>query len=307
MSTDDSTLALSGDPACNEQQPHEIGTILLLRMDKIQAQVNGRHEEHGVFVAPENLDATIWRYLDFTKFVALLSTESLFFARVDTFDDSFEGSYTVGNLEVRDEFAKRHAPAFGQTRAEMLATDSHVALRQREEVFANCWNMSERESAAFWGLYVPPEGGVAVRSTVHRLIKAIGQSEPAPGLYPVFVGEVIYIDYDEEILPQGNLLYPFVHKRKSFEFESELRAVIAWESDYEDVGDVPPGGRLEMRKRQPPPLGLSLAVDLTELVAAIYVSPTAPPWFGALVRSVVAHYACSAEVVQSSLSAEPIF
>ncbi|HEY3491435.1 MAG TPA: hypothetical protein VGK43_00685, partial [Solirubrobacterales bacterium] len=41
-----------------------------------------RHEPHEVFVPPENPDATIWRYLDFTKLISLIDTGRLFFARV---------------------------------------------------------------------------------------------------------------------------------------------------------------------------------------------------------------------------------
>lgn len=33
----------------------------------------------------------LWRYMSFEKFVSLLSEESLFFSRVDKFEDPFEG------------------------------------------------------------------------------------------------------------------------------------------------------------------------------------------------------------------------
>ena len=35
----------------------------------------------------------IWRYMDFTKFVNLLDTESLFFCRADRFYDKWEGIF----------------------------------------------------------------------------------------------------------------------------------------------------------------------------------------------------------------------
>ena len=35
----------------------------------------------------------IWRYMDFTKFVNLLYTESLFFCRVDRLEDKWEGTF----------------------------------------------------------------------------------------------------------------------------------------------------------------------------------------------------------------------
>lgn len=35
---------------------------------------------------------TIWRYMDFTKFVSLLDKKTLYFTRSDKFDDKFEGA-----------------------------------------------------------------------------------------------------------------------------------------------------------------------------------------------------------------------
>jgi hypothetical protein len=45
----------------------------------------------GSFDQPEP-DSTIWRYLDFPRFVSLLTTRSLFLPRADLLGDPFEGS-----------------------------------------------------------------------------------------------------------------------------------------------------------------------------------------------------------------------
>ena len=39
------------------------------------------------------LDTPLWRYMDFTKFVAMLASKSLYFSRVDRLDDAFEGAF----------------------------------------------------------------------------------------------------------------------------------------------------------------------------------------------------------------------
>lgn len=95
--------------------------------------------------------------------------------------------------------------------------------------FINCWSLGEYESAALWRMYVPPEGGVAIRSTFRRLIKCLLPSEEDkdPGMgNTVFMGRVHYIDYERDLIPEGNSFWPFVHKRRSFEFEQEVRACI---------------------------------------------------------------------------------
>ena len=50
-------------------------------------------------------DAILWRYLDFTKFAALLNSKALYFCRLDCLGDPFEGAMGSKVLEARyDEF-----------------------------------------------------------------------------------------------------------------------------------------------------------------------------------------------------------
>ena len=184
-----------------------------------------RYEAHPVFAAPVNADATIWRYMDFAKLVSLLKTRSLYFARVDALGDEFEGFYSRANIEMRP--AVYHDKIPETTLAEISAfTES-----QRKRTFVNCWNLSEYESGALWGLYVPPHGGVAIRSTFRRLTQCFQRTpeDHAPGgAHEIYIGQVEYADYDSAWLPEGNTLWPFVFKRRSFDFEMELRACIGF-------------------------------------------------------------------------------
>jgi hypothetical protein len=263
--------------------------------------LDGRYDAgHEVFRPPENLDATIWRYLDFTKLVSLLDTGRLFFAATSSFDDPFEGSYPIPSLVARARFFERNfddpEPPHG-----FLTMTRNL----RRFVYASCWNLSEHESAALWGLYAPLLGGVAIRSTFRRLTEAITSPEAAgQGTREnVFVGTVRYTDYEDGLIPEENLLFPFVHKRQSFEFESELRALI--------VRFLMPTGLDEgsnaVDYEEAAPIGCAVAVDLTRLIEAIHISPAAPAWFARLVASVAARYRCEAPVRQSGLSAEPVF
>ena len=266
-------------------------------------KVDVERREREPFVPPSNPHATIWRYLDFTKFVALLDTEELFFAPAAAFEDQFEGSYSILNIDGREEFWARNSES--DNPASMASSYAEIARELPRWVFANCWNLSESESAAFWGLYIPVSGGVAVRSTYQRLVDCLVVSESAAkGQDPLYVGMVSYLDYQRELIPEHDPLFPFVHKRRSYEHESELRAVIT----HYPVGEDPDGGvTAEELQEATPPEGLTVAVDLERLIEAIHVSPTAPPWFFELVSSVVDRYGCYAEVIQSSLADEPLF
>ena len=58
------------------------------------------YKEHPSFTPPCN-NAVLWRYMDFTKFISLLDTSSLFFARADKLGDLFEGTYSRVNMALQ--------------------------------------------------------------------------------------------------------------------------------------------------------------------------------------------------------------
>jgi hypothetical protein len=90
--------------------------------------IRGVAREHPDFPAG-SLDATIWRYIDFTKLVSILNSRSLFFARADQFDDPFEGSSTQANVEARADFLREAGMA---PEIIPLALENEEALHQYE-------------------------------------------------------------------------------------------------------------------------------------------------------------------------------
>ena len=89
--------------------------------------------EHYVFETPSDENVTIWRYLDFTKFVSLLDRQQLFFARVDTLDDPFEGSYPKGNIVLRQENVNyEHIPQELRDMESLVMKDRDIPKATRE-------------------------------------------------------------------------------------------------------------------------------------------------------------------------------
>lgn len=207
---------------------------------------------HPVFEPPGNVVATIWRYVDFTRLVSLLDTSRLFFARTDTLDDPFEGATSQFNVAIRPEV---YRGLYNETQWLALA---RYRQAERRYTFVNCWNLSEHESAALWGLYVPAGGGVAIRSSFRRLTECFGPLDPQPtdgdGVQRIYIGRVQYLDYARDWLPEGNAFYPYVHKRRSFEFEGEVRTLMQQgvaREYYEGTGD--PSKRLDEYLADSPP------------------------------------------------------
>ncbi len=229
----------------------------------------------------------IWRYLDFTKFVSLLDTKKLFLCRADQLDDPWEGSISRANLDARELPDRKYLN---------IANDeiSDIHKFARYHMFINSWHMNEFESAAMWKLYLKSDEGIAIQSTLGDLKKSLDKSE-----IEVTIGKVEYIDYTRDLISEKSLVYPFVHKRKSFEHEKEIR-VLKW------IMPQKVEGKMDLSIPNPN-FGIDIEIDIHVLINKVYVSPTAPPWFFELTKSVMNKYEVEKEVIMSDMTVGPVY
>lgn len=246
---------------------------------------NGR-APYALFMPPENPDIRVWRYMDFTKLVSVLQHKALYFPTVGELDDPSDGSFARGNQDLRP-LVYRHLPE----KPELSAGELIQKLRSR--VAASCWHMNEQESAGMWKLYAKSNEAVCIQSTFRKLREGLGDS--------VRVGTVRHVDYETEWIPESNPLAPFLYKRKSFEFEREVRALIP-------LTDLKATLRSETASDPKDARGYWHELDLSTLVERIYVAPDAPEWVAELTRDVARRYDYSSiEVVKSSLADSPLY
>lgn len=222
-----------------------------------------------IFSKPEDLDAKIWRYMDFAKYVSLLEKSALYLSRADLLGDSFEGSLSPLNMTIR----------LMQALSEGLAPDAFMSspeARQmmRKMIYVNCWHANEHESVAMWSLYGRSAEAVAVCSTYRKLAAQLSPFH--------YFGSIRYIDYRSEHIPEGNGFWPFAFKRRAFEHEREMRLVTQAVS--------PPGSP-----------GAFMPVDLNTMIDSVYVAPNSATWFRELIESVSRKYGLAFPVRQSSL------
>jgi len=200
-------------------------------------------------LVPRDAQATIWRYLNFSKFVGLLEGNTLFFPYTEQFSDTREGMHA--HARARRPGAKRAA--------------------------VSSWHASDHESEAMWRLYSPIQEALALRSTYARLREQLPEC--------VRIHLVQYVD-----APSANgddSLAPFFYKRKAYEHEKELRAVV----------DQPPPEANAVGE----PNGWGFPVDVQQLVERVYVSPFAQDWFYSLVEKVCRRYRLNIPVEYSEL------
>ncbi len=146
-------------------------------------------------------------------------------------------------------------------------------------IFVNCWHMGSHESALLWKCYCPSGEGVAIKSSYGNLAESLNVEKNQ-----IFhIGIVKYIDYKNEMIPEGNLFFNFLHKRLYFKSERELR-VIAWIVERKDgmplFEPTSPNFDIDDTKY----FGFYFPVDLNKLVEAIYLPPSAPDWLLDLTR-----------------------
>ncbi len=225
---------------------------------------------------------TIWRYMDFTKFVSLLDKKALYFTRSDKFDDKFEGAIPKLTIKARE--------------AEVLGLETHLAeetlkvmsqgsRKVREWIFVNCWHINTIESAAMWEQYGQKNKGIAIRSTFARLRDSLSSSN-----HIMHIGMMNYIDYAKDMIPDGNAFHALFCKRRSFEHEHELRAVFLKPSVTNDS-----------------PSGLDISCELNILIDKIFVSPESPNWYRQLVNSILQKYGLDREAKRSKLDEDPFY
>jgi hypothetical protein len=111
---------------------------------------------------------------------------------------------------------------------------------------------------------------------------------------PIFVGTVNYIDYEHETIPHNEVLSPFLYKRKSYEHEHEVRAVLL---------RLPADGGRALRATITH--GVNVDVSLRVLIDNIYVAPNTEKWVVDTIQSAVHHYGCKYKVMPSRLDAKP--
>lgn len=165
-----------------------------------------------------------------------------------------------------------------------------LGQNSKKDYAINCWHMSNYESAAMWKLYSKSNEGIVIQSTYNRLVKCFDKSS-----IKVHIGIVTYVDYEKDIFNFGNVFSPFLHKRKSFEHEKELRCVIwKWNFNNPNLNKLEKGG-------------VKIEIDIKELIGNIYVSPDSPIWFTELVKDITRKYDIPVPIINSRLNDKPLF
>lgn len=204
----------------------------------------------NVFPQPRSSRQRVVRYLTSSKYERLLRDSALFLARLDQFQDRFEGA-----------LPKRVVQQLGKGLTMGLPEDEAERRLWTMQFYVSCWHAAKEESDAMWQLYCGKAGGVCVISSYGRL----GRLETGANK-PLHLGAVTYIDYRTQGFAFRDSFAPMMHKRKAFEYEKEVRLVHGNICEYLLVGPEALSTKA---------LGYRLRCDLRRLVTRVLVSPYA--------------------------------
>lgn len=220
---------------------------------------------------PEDNNTIVWKYLDLSKFLDMLLSQQLFMSRSDKFEDQYEGTFSEPTFEEIKKIAA-NKPEF------LDYYKSH-----REKVVISSWHINEYESFAMWQIFTKNNEGLAIQSTIGRLKEALRPENR----FEQYIGNVNYIDYKKEYIPFDDAFFPFLFKRKSFQYEREVRIITDVSAHDISVNE-----------------GIKINVDLNQLIEKIYIHPKSENWYKKLVIELVSKLNFTIEIEKSDLESD---
>lgn len=150
----------------------------------------------------------------------------------------------------------------------------------KQHTYVSCFHKNEYESAFMWKQYAGDEG-VAIVTTVDRLKESFQHEEN-----DIYICDVQYIDYAKEYMPEGNMFYLSLYKRKSFVHENEVRCIFG-----DDIDTPKYNGKT----------GILMNIDLEKLIDKVYISPYAPKYIENDVHNILLNKGLDVDVIYSPL------
>ncbi|MBU4389224.1 MAG: hypothetical protein KKB23_06795 [Proteobacteria bacterium] len=149
----------------------------------------------------------IWKYMDFAKFMSLISKNALYFSRIDQFNDQWEGVPPRLYLKFYEGMNKEYYKIFIESLSSnekkcvpsALIKDEDDVKDLRERTFAHCWHEQAVESVAMWKIYGGNTNAIAIKSTLTKLKNILERKKITD--YPdskIHVNKVVYINHNNE-------------------------------------------------------------------------------------------------------------
>ncbi len=229
---------------------------------------------HDNFPQPPDT-AKVWRYFDLGKLLSLVTERKLYFASVSLLKtiDPREGVWPESDYR---RFAKN---------PEDIKQFKEISDFFAEITFVNCWHLNEYESDAMWHRF---GNQFAVQSTFGRLKESFPDDK-------IHAGKVVYIDHFSDLIHRRKKKNGFLlsmRKHKSFDSEREIRVILPEYPPYDLTQDT----EYPYRRK-----GVSINVDVENLIETVFVSNKLPEWTKDLLVNILEKYELDNLAIEKSV------
>lgn len=226
----------------------------------------------------------IWRYMDLTKFLDLILNKTIYLRRIDKFEDPYEGYISnayKADLGAQYEVIQSDYSISQDARERLQATHMYGLELLPMYAYANCWYLGDVESVAMWKLYGEHKNCIAICSTIYDLQVALDEGDDENGT--MYLKEVEYVN-EYSSVDASNYLSPMFQKRTSFSHENEFRALYLLNKGRTLLNSgIHQPKKEDVRNND----GITLEVDVKQLINSVFISPTAGANFKSIVERIL--------------------
>ncbi len=209
-------------------------------------------------------DLVLWRYLDFPKFLDLLTTRTLKMPRASSMDDGYEGMLGEAAVDARLKSWKLMGePSY--LRQVSWNKELRATSFWRDRTYVSCWNSFPTENAGLWRIY-GDDKGLAIKTTWKRLKESFTAGDCVDR---VFYGNIEYKNFATDTVASDTFTDQYFSKRVEFAHENEFRLVAHDISRDHSYTDTDPTGL---------PKFATIDCDLDALIEELIISPRLGAW-----------------------------
>jgi hypothetical protein len=196
----------------------------------------------------------LWRYMSHQKFEDLIKTNSLYYARIDQFEDSLEGISSFTSLKsIIDDKTKSD-----EQKQESIRLYNIRMENNRKVSFVSCWHINEKINYTIWDDYGQNSiESIGIQTNYKKFKKEIEKSG-----FSMLNEPVQY--FDEPYFNQNAYWFPIIFKRSKYKQEQEFRSIL-----YVHDFDLK---------------GIKVKINLAEFITKIHIHPNATKEFFKKIR-----------------------
>jgi hypothetical protein len=260
---------------------------------------------------------TIWRYMDIGKFLDVITKGRLWFSRAVELRkiDPYEGSLTTWDREMKDRVLAAKdknelrsiwpdiaafmdlAPTKSIYYFQMTFLTKLPPVEMNAYTYSlSCWHENPSESDAMWAIYAQRDAGIAIKSTVQRVLNAFALSKRSLG-----IAKVNYDSQSSLSAMTSGFYDSLLIKRHAFHHENEVRIIATTVDGYKAPEWTEENQVCHFDTEKIVPPGVYIDCDIQSLIEEVVIAPLTPSYNSEALESIMRKLIPSIRIRRSTL------